>query len=168
PKSTVDERDWGWAIGGPIGKPGGNNKPFFYYNQEFNPRTIGNRVFRFRVPTELERQGDFSQSTDNQGNPFAFIKNPASTSACSAANTTGCFADGGVLGRIPASILYQTGLNILNWWPKANLPLVAGQPFNYQTTYPTTKILGWQPVIRLDYQPNTKLRGNFRYQEYQQ
>lgn len=168
PMSTVDERDWGWSIGGPIGKPGGNNKLFFFYNQEFNPRTVGNRVFRFRVPTLLERQGDFSQSTDNQGNPFPYIKNPNSTSPCNAANTAGCFADGGVLGRVPAAALYATGLNILNWWPKPNLDLVPGQAYNYQTTYPTTQLLGWQPVARLDYQPTTNLRGNFRYQEYQQ
>jgi hypothetical protein len=168
PKSIVDERDWGWSIGGPIGKPGGNNKLFFYYNQEFNPRTVGNRIFRYRVPTLLERQGDFSQSTDNQGNPFPYIKNPASPNPCSVANTSGCYADGGVLGRIPAAALYQTGLNILNWWPKPNLDLVPGQAYNYQTTYPTTHLLGWEPVMRLDYQPTNALRGNFRYQAYQQ
>ena len=168
PENLIDERDWGWAIGGPVGKSGGNNKLFFYYNQEFNPRTVGNRVFRYRVPTELERAGDFSKSTDNQGNPFPFIKNPAVSGTCSAANTTACFADGGVLGRIPASALYATGLNVLNWWPKPNLELTPGQNFNYQTTYPTTKILGWQPVVRLDYQPTTRLRANFRYQQYQQ
>src|SRR4029079_3497338 len=76
PENLIDERDWGWAIGGPVGEAGGNNKLFFYYNQEFNPRTVGNRVFRYRVPTELERAGDFSKTTDNQGNPFPFIKNP--------------------------------------------------------------------------------------------
>jgi Carboxypeptidase regulatory-like domain len=168
PENLIDERDWGWAIGGPVGKTGGNNKLFFYYNQEFNPRTVGNRVFRYRVPTELERAGDFSKSTDNQGNPFPFIKNPAVSGTCSSANTAACFADGGVLGRIPASALYATGLNVLNWWPKPNLELTPGQNFNYQTTYPTTKILGWQPVVRLDYQPTTKLRANFRYQQYQQ
>jgi len=168
PENLIDERDWGWAIGGPIGKPGGSNKLFFYYNHEFNPRTVGNRVFRYRVPTELERTGDFSRSTDNQGNPFPFIKNPAVSGTCSAASTAACFADGGVVGRIPPAALYQTGLNILNWWPKPNLELTPGQNFNYQTTYPTTKLLGWQPVVRVDYQPTSKLRGNFRYQEYQQ
>jgi carboxypeptidase family protein len=168
PTPFVDERDLGWAIGGPVGKPGGTNKLFFYYNQEFNPRTVGNRVFRYRVPTELERQGDFSKSTDNQGNPFPFIKNPAVSGTCSAANTTACFADGGVVGRIPASALYATGLNILNWWPKPNLELVPGQAYNYENTYPKTKLLGWQPVIRTDYAPTSKLRGNFRFQEYQQ
>jgi hypothetical protein len=168
PAPFVDERDLGWSIGGPVGKPGGNNKLFFYYNQEFNPRTVGNRVFRYRVPSELERQGDFSKTTDNQGNPFPFIKNPAVNGTCSAANTTACFADGGVLGKIPASALYATGLNVLNWWPKPNLALVPGQAYNYETTYPRVNLLGWQPVVRTDYQPTANLRGNFRFQEYQQ
>ena len=30
------------------------------------------------------------------------------------------------------------------------------------------KLLGWQPVIRLDYRPTQNLRGNFKYQQYQQ
>ena len=71
------------------------------YNQEFNPRTVGNRVFRYRVPTELERQGDFSKTTDNQGNPFPFIKNPAVSGTCSATSTAACFADGGVRRQDP-------------------------------------------------------------------
>ena len=168
PTPYVDERDLGWSIGGPVGRPGANNKLFFYYNQEFNPRTVGNRVFRYRVPTELERAGDFSKTTDQLGAPFPYIKNPAVSGTCSAASTAACFADGGVVGRIPASALYQTGMNILNWWPKPNLDLLPGQAYNYETTYPKVKLLGWQPVVRLDYQPTTKLRGNFRYQEYQQ
>ena len=95
----MDERDWGLSIGGPVGKPGGNNKLFFYYNQEFNPRTVGNRVTRYRVPTALERQGDFSQTTDNLGNPYPYIKDPRRRGTCSAASTAACFADGGVLGQ---------------------------------------------------------------------
>ena len=61
PKPVVDERDWGFAMGGPVGKPGGTNKLFFYFNAEFNPRTFGGGTFAWRVPTALERQGDFSQ-----------------------------------------------------------------------------------------------------------
>jgi Carboxypeptidase regulatory-like domain len=60
PKPFQNERDWGFAFGGPIGKPGGNNKLFFYFNQEFNPRNFGNTITRYRLPTALERQGDFS------------------------------------------------------------------------------------------------------------
>src|SRR6476646_4990436 len=83
PKAVLKERDWGYSLGGPIGKPGGANKLFFFYSQEFSPRTAGNDVQRFRVPTALERQGDFSQTTDNNGNLYPFIKNPASSAACS-------------------------------------------------------------------------------------
>ncbi len=67
PKATVKQRDWGYSVGGPVGKPGGNNKLFFFYAQEFQPRTAGDDTVRFRVPTALERPGDFSQTTDNNG-----------------------------------------------------------------------------------------------------
>ncbi len=102
PKAFQDERDWGFAMGGPVGKPGGSNKLFFYFNHEQNPRNFGNTVTRYRMPTALERRGDFSQSTDNLGNPFPYIKDPLLPGACNATTQAGCFADGGVLGRIPA------------------------------------------------------------------
>ena len=31
--------DWGYSIGGPVGKPGGNNKLFFFYARSSQPRT---------------------------------------------------------------------------------------------------------------------------------
>src|SRR5262249_34570194 len=37
PKTKVDEKDLGYTIGGPIGKPGGNNKLFFFYAHESSP-----------------------------------------------------------------------------------------------------------------------------------
>ena len=169
PKPFQDERDWGFAVGGPIGKPGGSNKMFFYFNLEMNPRNFGNTVTRYRMPTALERKGDFSQSTDNLGNPFPYIKDPLLPGACSATSTAGCFADGGVLGRIPQNRLYQPGLAILNWWPQPNMANVpAGQAYNYQVTDPSIRLLGYQPIIRLDYQPKNNLRANFKYLEYQQ
>jgi hypothetical protein len=169
PKEFQDERDWGFAIGGPVGRPGGKNKLFFYYNQEFNPRTFGNSVNRYRVPTLLERQGDFSQSTDNLGNPYPYVKDPSLTGACNATTQAGCFVDGGVLGRIPQNRLYQTGLNILKWWPAPNIQNVpAGQAYNFENTDAKVNLLGYQPVLRVDYQPLTTLRGSFKFLEYQQ
>lgn len=169
PKPFQDERDWGFALGGPLGKAGGSNKLFFYFNVEMNPRNFGNTVTRYRMPTLLERQGDFSQSTDNLGNPFPYIKDPLLPGACNATNTSGCFADGGVLGRIPKSRLYAPGLAILNWWPSPNIANVpAGQAYNYEVTDPSIRLLGYQPIIRLDYQPKNNLRMNFKYLEYQQ
>ena len=66
PKAVSKQRDWGYAIGGPIGKPGGDNNLFFFYSHEYRPRTSGGDVNRFRVPTVLERQGDFSQIARQQ------------------------------------------------------------------------------------------------------
>jgi hypothetical protein len=164
PRSVSKQRDWGYSIGGPIGKPGGNNKLFFFYAQEFEPRSQGNNVVRFRMPTALERQGDFSQTTDNNSNLYPYIKDPQLTGTCSATSQAVCFADGGVLGRIPTSRLYQTGLNILKMYPEPNLPtLPGGNNYNYQITRPTEKLLGWQPAVRIDYQPLPSLRATAKY-----
>ena len=38
PKTISKERDWGYSIGGPVGKPGGSNKLFFFFSQEWRPR----------------------------------------------------------------------------------------------------------------------------------
>ncbi|MGH9658459.1 MAG: hypothetical protein ACRD96_07940, partial [Bryobacteraceae bacterium] len=77
----------------------------------------GGNVVRYRMPTALERQGDFSQSTDNTGALFPYIKDPLIAGTCSATSQAACFRADGVLGRIPTDRLYQTGLNILKMYP---------------------------------------------------
>ena len=81
----VNKRDiYGYAIGGPVGKPGGNNKLFFFYSHEYRPTNAainnGNPI-RLRVPTALERAGDFSQTLDNNGALFNAIKDHSHGSA---------------------------------------------------------------------------------------
>jgi hypothetical protein len=168
PKPFEDELDWGFALGGPAGKPNGQNKLFFYFNLEMNPRRFGNDVNRYRVPTLAERQGDFSQSRDNLGALYPYVRDPLLTGACSAASQVACFRDGNVLGRIPAARLYQTGLNILKWWPAPNINQPAGQAYNFENTDPEFDIVGYQPIIRVDYQPTSSIRGSFKFLEYQQ
>jgi hypothetical protein len=163
PKAVAKERDFGYSMGGPIGRPGGNNKLFFFFSHEIEPRTAGNNVVRYRMPTALERAGDFSQSTDNNGNPYPYIKNPALPGACSAASQAACYADGGVLGRIPASDLYAPGLALLNMFPMPNIANVpAGQNYNFQLTRPIETATGYQPVLRTDYQPTPAFRATYR------
>jgi hypothetical protein len=163
PKPILKQQEIGYSIGGPIGKPGGNNKLFFFHALEFLPRTGGNDAFSFRMPTELERQGDFSQTRDNLGNLYPYIKDPNLNGACTAADQSACFRDGGVLGRIPASRLYQPGLNILKMWPTPNnASTTTGH--NYQIIRPAESILGYQPAVRFDYQPMTSLRISVKYQ----
>ena len=167
PKVKVHEKDLGYSIGGPIGRPGGNNKLFFFYAHEYAPRTGGGDTVRFRFPTLLERQGDFSQSTDNNGNPAFFIKDPRLTGTCSATNFTACFQSGGVVGRIPADRLYGLGLNILKMYPLPNVNQ-PGVGFNYELTRPEEKLIANQPAIRLDYQPFQNLRGTFKFSGWSQ
>jgi len=181
PPSTniTKSTDWGFSVGGPIGKPGGKNKLFFFYALELEPRTQGLNIQRFRMPTALERVGDFSQTTDNNGNPYPFIKDPNLSGSCAGpvtnpANQVACFADGGTLGRIPANRLYPIGLNILNIYPMPNCPgptcpdWTPTSNFNMEFTRPQEKMTSNQPAYRLDYQPSEKLRGTFRWTGWNQ
>ncbi|HEY7498593.1 MAG TPA: carboxypeptidase-like regulatory domain-containing protein, partial [Vicinamibacterales bacterium] len=167
PKTVLKEKDWGFSLGGPVGKPGGNNKLFFFFSQEFSPRTGGNNVQRYRFPTAAERTGDFSRSLDQNGALYNFIKDPSSPNLCNATNTSGCFQDGGVLGKIPSNRLYQTGINLLNQYPmpNVNVPNVA---YNFEILRPNESILSWQPALRMDYQPMQKLRATMKYSGWQQ
>src|SRR5688572_19710343 len=160
PKTVSKQQDWGYTIGGPIGKPGGENRWFFFYGHEYRPRKSGGNINRFRVPTLLERQGDFSQTTDNNGNPFPYIKDPLLSGTCSATSQTACFRDGGVLGRIPQDRLYQIGLNVLKQWPEPN---TTGLNYNLETVAPEDKRLTHQPTVRIDWQQSSRLRFTTKY-----
>ena len=129
------QTDAGFTVGGPIPLGGYNkdrNRLFFFFAFENQRRDIPpanpNRV---KVPTELERVGDFSQSVDNNNRPYNLIRDYTTGLPCTASNTSGCFQDGGVLGRIPASRLYAPGLAILKAYPLPNVPNAAG--YNYES-----------------------------------
>jgi hypothetical protein len=178
PKVLNEERDWGYSIGGPIGKPGGQNKLFFFYSHEYRPRNqainTGNPI-RLRVPTALERAGDFSQTfaTNTNGESLGtlnpFIKDPLSPNACSATNTSGCFQSGGVIGRIPTDRTYGPGLAVLNRFPLPNKVQEINTTYNFQIggdgypALPMVENLTHQPALRIDYQMSSKLRltGNY-------
>jgi hypothetical protein len=142
PRPFQDQRDLGYSIGGPIYIPGVFNKDrqklFFFWLQEFqhrfNPPANPTNV---RVPTLLERQGDFSQTRDNNGNLFPYVRDYATGLPCSASDTRGCFRHEGVLGRIPPNRLYQPGLAILRLYPEPNYTPVGQDNFNYRTQEPS-------------------------------
>ncbi len=167
PKGRIDDKDLGYSVGGPIGRPGRQNRLFFFYAHEYSPRTTGGSIVRYRFPTAMERAGDFSRSVDNNGNLFPYIKDPLLTGACTAANQAGCFRDGGVVGRIPRSRLYPTGQQILNLYPMPNVE-VPGVAYNYEGTRPNQSLMSQQPVVRVDYQPWEKLRGSIKMSGWKQ
>src|SRR6185436_8162981 len=73
PRPESSRNDYGYTLGGPVFIPGKFNtkkdKLFFFWSEEFQRRKdpVNERVTR--VPTALERRGDFSQSVDSSGNP---------------------------------------------------------------------------------------------------
>jgi len=117
PKTRSVQDDWGYTLGGPIGKPSSTNKLFFFYSHEYRPRTAGGTINRFRLPTTLERQGDFSQTRDNTGNLFPFIRDY--TTGLAAAPRT--LRDASRMAALSAGFLktaYTLPVAILNnLWP---------------------------------------------------
>jgi len=167
PKPENESSVRGYSIGGPIGKPGGNNKLFFFYTHEYRPSNAvinnGNPI-RYRVPTALERVGDFSQTRDNNGALFPYIRDTSTGLPCSASDTSGCFRDGGVLGRIPQNRLNPASLALLSRYPMPTQEQAVSTTYNYeQLTPPSVEDLVQQPAVRLDYQLSSKLRLTGKY-----
>lgn len=163
PKPKTDQRDLGYTIGGPIYIPGKFNadktKLFFFASQEYQRRiTPPTAATRVRVPTALERAGDFSQTRDNAGNLFPYIRDYQTGLPCGAADTRGCFQDGGVVGRIPQSRLYAPGVNILKIYPSPNQPTGSETlGYNYITQEPNSQPER-QDMLRLDWNPSVSWR----------
>jgi outer membrane receptor protein involved in Fe transport len=178
PKPKNDTKTLGYTIGGPVGKPGGTHKLFFFYAHEYRPSNTainGGSPIRLRVPTALERAGDFSQTLNTNTNGEStgvinpYIKDPLSSSPCSATNTKGCFQAGGVIGRIPADRQYDFGLYLLSRYPLPNKIQEINTTYNYQIggdgypALPLVNNLVQQPALRLDYQISPKLRLTGKY-----
>lgn len=101
---------WNYNIGGPVYIPGKFNsnrdKLFFFWSQEFWPiRTPGNRG-EITVPTDLERNGDFSSTLDLNGRLIT-VKDPL----------TGQPFPG---NRMPVSRIDRNGQVLLNAFPQPN------------------------------------------------
>jgi hypothetical protein len=163
PKPETSRNDSGYTFGGPVAFPGFNEdkrKLFFFWSQEFQRRTNPATVHTTRVPTALERRGDFSQSVDSSGNPFPYIRDFASGLPCTPSDTRGCFQDGGVLGRIPASRLYAPGLASLSIFPDANFS--GGSGINFTSQVPDSSPRR-EDLLRMDFQPTDSWRITGRY-----
>src|SRR5437870_2318789 len=89
PRPLYRHNIWGFNYGGPVKVPllfpNKENKTLFFFYSFERPHTITPQDPRFvTVPTELERQGDFSQSI-NSSNAKVFIRDPRiATGNCSA------------------------------------------------------------------------------------
>jgi hypothetical protein len=139
----------GYQIGGPILK----NRLFFFFSNEFYRQLVPGGLDQYRTPTQLEREGDFSQSVDSGGNAIQ-IYNPA-TGQPFAGNTITQAA----LTASEQSTFPQIQ-KILDLYP---LPNVSGNnTYNRQDplsfTHPRTEYIG-----RVDYQisPSERVFGRY-------
>jgi Carboxypeptidase regulatory-like domain/TonB-dependent Receptor Plug Domain len=172
PRNLYRYNSAGYEIGGPVLIPGlGFNKSkeklFFYWNQEFYEQLAPEGARNIRVPTVAERQGDFSQTTDGNGNRI-FIKDPLINGACSAGDQTACFRDPSRatpnnltgLNIIPLNRFYSSGQAILNVYPQPN---VSGRSdFNYTSSI-STQYPRREDILRVDWNITERTHLAARY-----
>src|SRR6267378_6478164 len=120
PKLKIDTP--GFNLGGPVPLfRTSEKKLFFFYSMEAPQVQKPGQVRLYRMPTALERRGDFSQTLDANGR-LMFIKDPLSPLPCSVTTGgAGCFP-GNV---IPANRLDPNGLAVLSDLPLPNVACAA-------------------------------------------
>ncbi len=161
PKLHIDTP--GFNFGGPVKIPGlydqkGDKKLFFFYSFEGPQVQRPGQVRLYRMPTALERQGDFSQTFDANGR-LINVKDPFSTAACNVTTGgPGCFPG----NIIPANRLDANALALMKLMP---LPNALGVSPNYNfTRQETSTNPRFNNLIRVDARPSGRnaIWGAFR------
>jgi hypothetical protein len=153
PRPIERINNFGYTVGGPIYGKGFNrskDKLFFFWSQEFVRRQNYPGTQFATTPTQLERNGDFSQTRDINGAVIA-IKDP----------TTGQAFPNNV---IPASRFSKQGLAILNFYPLPNYT-ETDPALLYRRNY-RSNVSGSFPrredLFRIDYNISPTLSAYFR------
>lgn len=124
-KPHFQRNQFGGALGGPVTLPHlyhGRDRTFFYVTYE-GLRQSKAGSFLGTVPTALERQGNFSQTRDANGNLIA-IYDPRTTilDPSAPAGTTRYVRTPFAGNVIPASEFNAVGVNLLKQYPLPNQP----------------------------------------------
>ena len=98
-KTAFTQNQFGANLGGPIVK----DKTFFFFSYEGYRRRFG-RAFNLTVPTELQRQGDFSQLLNSSGNLIP-IYDP--NTQCGAYGNAACVSGQAQREVFPGNIIPQ-------------------------------------------------------------
>lgn len=174
PRARYRYNDVGGNLGGPVFWPNhfntNRNKLFFFVSGEYLPNKAPEGLKYYTVPTQQERNGDFSQSyaqgktNPNPATDGINIKMPgASSSTCPTTGTagdhSGCFA-GNVLPGSSINPQMQALLNLMPLPNFSNLAVSAGN-YNYITNYSADSPVN-QEIFKIDYDPSEKLHMFFR------
>lgn len=123
---------FGYAVGGPVLFPkiyNGHGKTFFFTDLQETRRNQG-ATFLGTVPTDQQRQGDFS-STYNSAGKLVTIYNPFSTRPNPA--VPGQYIRDPFAGnKIPQNMLDPVALKIISFYPEPN---TTGSPFTNANNY---------------------------------
>jgi len=159
-----------WTIGGPVLLPGtdfnkSRNRLFFFWSQDLLGRTDPGGLNQRRVPTALERKGDFSQTFDSQGR-LVSIRDPQLTGSCSSTSGGPACFPGNV---IPGNRIDSVTQALLNLMP---LPNATDPTGNNQYNYTFQTVQDWprnDQVLRMDWNvgKNTTFyaRGQYGYEK---
>jgi len=146
-----------WTFGGPLLIPGtsfneNRDKLFFFFSQDLLPRkTPGNTVTE-RVPTLLERQGNFSQTFDSQGR-LVNIRDASTGLPCTVTSGgAGCFAG----NIIPANRLDPLGQAYLNLMPLPNTTDPNGTNRYNFSVQARDDLLRTDQILRVDWNVSSK------------
>ena len=181
-RSTFDARDffntgdkpdhvrdqYGFSLGGPLKK----NKTFFFIDLE-KVRQQDPINLEGRVPTDLERTGDFSQSpanlSDDPTNPDMAQAGIYDPCAGSQKSPTPCahakFSYNGKDNVIPPDRIDPIGQAILNLYPHATDPTADYPNPNWRKVIIGTDP-GWQFDVKLDHQITANHKINGRYSRH--
>ncbi len=146
----------GFTLGGPIYIPGKWNrnreKLFFFLSAEWLREARPQNLLQYNMPTERERQGDFSQTTDLNGRLTA-VNDPLTRRAF----------PGNI---VPASRINPNGQNYLKLFPLPNFfdIGISARRYNYQTQE-SLRVPKNSETVRIDYNagPHTTLYGRLTY-----
>ena len=112
--------------------------------------TTSGTPIRYRLPSALERAGNFSQSRDNNGALLPALID---------------YQNGAPFPNqiIPTGRLYAPGVAVLNRYPLPTLEQQPGTNYNYQAAGVSYSQLTQQPAVKIDYQLSEKLRFSGKY-----
>lgn len=155
--TSFKRSQFGYVLQGPIKK----DKLFFMTSFEgLRSRSFARRVFT--TPTDLERQGNFSQTFNIVANQPALIQmfDPFSTRANPAG---GSIRDAFAGNVIPASRFDPVAQNVIKYFPRANTPGAAITNQNNYVASGSGQNNITQHDYRVDYQINDRQRVFGRY-----
>jgi hypothetical protein len=155
---------YGANLGGPV--PKARRSLFFFYSVEAPQVQRPQSVQTWRMPSALERNGDFSQTFDAQGR-LINIRDPRKVGlACNAVTGgPGCF-DGNI---IPASMINPNHMQaMLKLMPLPEYdPRTTQGNYNYDTEE-VIEIPKLNNVLRVDWRPTTDDNFSFTFKDWWQ